>query len=332
MVVEGEDLHAPPELGGVVRALGAQVVHHVAVLVPRLEEGGHLGHRVAVDALDLLRGKAHRDDAWRDVREVEVEAALLEAPCAATEKKGEGTGRRSRATAAGAGGPSAARRRRRHGASGRFERAWVRARVRAGCGGARFFLETIWRSVPPMMSTLGSETPKRPPFLALGVSSALPPSGSSSASSSSSSSSAGSGSTSVGRTDLRDGRSAKLTSTLKSRAKCLSLVSLHAPSSSFFGSISRSSASSRGGCCSPGGGSAASSCESGCAAGGGRAGQRENRARTTTRLLLPPRRVLLGPSWGLRAARGAPAGASRSGACGGSSTAPGRRQRRKSRR
>ena len=48
--------------------------------VAELEEGLHLGARVAVRALGALRREAHRDQSPRhDVGQVEVEAILLEA-------------------------------------------------------------------------------------------------------------------------------------------------------------------------------------------------------------------------------------------------------------
>ena len=54
--------------------------HLVVVAVAELEERLHFLARVAVYALDILGGEPHRYDAWRDVREIEVEAILLITP------------------------------------------------------------------------------------------------------------------------------------------------------------------------------------------------------------------------------------------------------------
>lgn len=53
--------HPLVKLAPVVGALAAQVVYLIAVLVLLLQEAAHLVYMVPVDALQLLRGEAHRD-------------------------------------------------------------------------------------------------------------------------------------------------------------------------------------------------------------------------------------------------------------------------------
>ena len=82
VVWEGKVEDLVVELLVVVRA-AAQVVDHILRVllrvVPLVEEGRHRVNVVAKLALDAGGWVAHGDQAWRDVREVEIEVRRLQA-------------------------------------------------------------------------------------------------------------------------------------------------------------------------------------------------------------------------------------------------------------
>ena len=113
-VHEGEG-HRVLELRGGVAALAAEVDDHRVARVVGLEEVLHLAHGVAVALLRADRGEAHRDDLRRDVREVQVEAVLLEAALLLGDDAAQAVHREDRAEprVGGAGAPLAQRLRQR---------------------------------------------------------------------------------------------------------------------------------------------------------------------------------------------------------------------------
>ena len=86
----------PVKLVARVVAFGAQVVHLVVVCVQLVEKVLHVAHLVAVQALDVLGGVAHRNDAVCDVRQVEVIVAPLKALLLLAHKAPEHGGRHRR--------------------------------------------------------------------------------------------------------------------------------------------------------------------------------------------------------------------------------------------
>ena len=96
VVLEGEALDGGEVPFEVVGALDAEVVDAVVARVARVEEALHLGHGVAVHALDARGGEAHGDEPRRDVRQVQVEAVLLEAPLLLRDQAADRAGHRNR--------------------------------------------------------------------------------------------------------------------------------------------------------------------------------------------------------------------------------------------